>query len=145
MTCIIATRSLLIGDRRVSDDDGQRHDPITKVFAGPWLLAGGAGTAECIHALREGVKTAGQPSDLTECLDEASEGVALYKGGIWYVTSERARRVTKPFFTIGSGGRCAEDFLAGAGKLDLRALKAAMRYVATRRTDCGDGIRIVGS
>lgn len=145
MSVIVATRGFMLADRRVSDDTGARLLPQTKVFKSKFgLLAGAAGNLTALLAVRDALKAgAGSPIDLVDLLDEESEALAVQGGKIYYISHMGVNPVSSKVHAIGSGADAALGYLAGAKSQDEAVCRRALRFVFTRRSDCGDGIRLV--
>jgi len=146
MTAIVGVagpKGFLLGDRRVTDGTGHRWVVPAKVFAGPYLLAGAAGLLACVKRIERAVAKAEHPSELVECVDDESEALALFRGKLWSIDSDEAYELPQKVFAIGSGGDEARAFMAGRGGDDEAAARAALKFVADVRNDCGDGMRLV--
>jgi hypothetical protein len=139
MTCLIATFSGVWADRRVTGTDAARYTPARKILRGTGLVAGFCGDdsacSKAFDAVRKG------ETDVA-VLAALCEGVLVDRRGRWELWDGVAVRVPKrvPVAAHGTGCGPALAFLAGRGKYDNRAVRDALRYVSTVRTDCGDGV-----
>lgn len=142
MSVVVATEHYILGDRRISDDDGI-HRPITKVFRNRYLMAGIIGDYGCILA-GECLVTrhhADCPQTFTDVLNSDSEAVVVMNGRI-YLVGEKVREVRGPV-AIGSGAHAVLGYLAATGPLTPKICQAAMRYAFTVQPSCGDGITLL--
>ncbi len=143
MTCIVGVGGkdgFICADRRITNG-GERCPDMVKVFANVGLVVGLCGNAACFwqvaKLIREG-RT--DPKDLIEALDEDSGAVALAADGtLWGVSEGAVWPVRRPWTTSGSGGDLATGYLAALGAYDRKSVRAAQKFVATRRSDCGSG------
>ena len=141
MTCIVATARGIWADRRVTGSDGALYRPTRKVVRSPdgALVAAFCGAdADCAKAqaaVRQG------ETDV-HALAALSDGVAVTARGKYELGGGVAARVPArvPLAVGGSGYAEAQAFLYGRGRYTDATIRAALRYVSTVRTDCGDGV-----
>lgn len=139
MTCLVATFEGVWADRRVSDSAGLRYRPTRKVVRGDDLVAAFCGDfpqyARAIAAVKAG------ETDV-HAIAALSDGVVVNERGRWELEGGIAVRVpaSTPIAVGGSGYTEAQAFLYGCGEYDDAAVRRALRYVSTVRTDCGDGV-----
>lgn len=140
MTCIIASRRWICADRRLADDDGSSSS-IVKVAKNPWLIAAASGLGTAVLAVKRAVRDGAEsPADLLKVIDSNSYALVLSWDGILSLLSEGMIWPAKlPIAGIGSGSDLAIGFMHGAGSTAPAVARAAQRFVAKRRTDCGDG------
>lgn len=143
MTCIVASRRFVCADRRIAEDGGA-YTSIVKVAKNGWLIAAAAGLAKCTLAVKRAVRDGAQaPEDLLPLVDSDSYAVALTWDGRLFTLSEGALWDVKgPAVALGSGGDLALGFMHGVGMFTPRIAQRAQRFVAKRRSDCGDGCDI---
>lgn len=146
MTVILATPKLLVGDRRITDDDGKVIcAPHTKIFQNRHLSVGVCGDFMCIMAISSAV---GEGVDsleyLTEMLSESSEALAVMNGRIYLVGTEKVVEQLKPVHAVGSGAMAALGYLSGGGgKPMVSALRRAIVCAADLDFCCGDGVDVI--
>lgn len=143
MTCIIGVAGkdgFICGDRRITNG-GERCPNMVKVYANVGLVVGVCGNAGCFWQVAKLVKEGRtDPKDLLEALDEDSGAVALTAdGALWSVGDGAAWPVRKALTTAGSGADLATGYLGALGSQDRKAVRAAQKFVAEKRTDCGGG------
>ncbi len=143
MTCIVAVGGkdgFICGDRRITAD-GERCPNMVKVFANVGLVVGMCGNAACFWKVARLIKEGRtDPQDLIEAVDEDSSALVLTSDGtLWGVSEGATWPVRTRLKTIGSGGDLASGYLAALGSSDKKSVRAAQKYVATQRTDCGSG------
>ncbi len=123
-------------DRRETCDSGHRGPPGVKLVSGPGIVAGFCGdSAACIKAAK--AVQAGQSGP--HALAELADGLAVTAAGVWALDGGVATKVRTPFATSGSGHADAHGYLSGAGNCRPATIVKALKYVASRRWDCGDG------
>ncbi len=133
----------MVSDRRVSDD-GTKFRPSDKVFKNQDLLAGGVGNFLAIRKLRKAILAGARtPADLIPCVDEDSLILVVHKGRLWEVDEHGAEQIPEVYHSIGAGEDAALGYLQGRADSSLEACKEAVKFTFTRRTDCGDGIKVV--
>lgn len=142
MTCIIGTRDFICGDRRVTSETGERCPNIVKVYANVGLVVGICGAASSFYdvgrIVREG-KT--DPKDFVEVMGDHSTALCLTADRkLWWVSDGAAWPVRRPWTAAGSGADMATGYLAALGAVDKVSVRAAQRFVASRRSDCGGGM-----
>lgn len=114
---------------------------MVKLAKNPWLIAGVAGNAASLLAVKQAVKAGAESmADLVPLVDSGSYALVLLWNGTLELIQERrvwacADRVT----AIGSGADLALGFMYGAESCNARVARAAQRFVARRRVDCGGG------
>jgi hypothetical protein len=142
MTCIIGTPKFICADRRVTDDGARSR--MRKVYRNAHMIAGVSGVAACNLAVRDALRAgAEKPEDLVPHVDSASYGLVLDDSRkLWLIQDGRVWPVKAPY-CIGSGADLARGYLAGARKHDVATARAAQRFVARLRADCGDGADVV--
>lgn len=143
MTCIVAVAGkdgFICGDRRITAD-GERCPNMVKVFANIGLVVGLCGNASCFWRVARLVKEGRtDPTDLIEAVDEGSSALALAADGtLWSISEGATWPVRTRSKAIGSGGDLATGYLSALGAWDKKSVRAAQRFVATQRTDCGSG------
>ena len=144
MTVIVGTKDFIAGDRRVSDDSGDRIPPCNKVFRNESMVVGIAGFYSAVVSvkkkLREGAST---PEDLIPCVGAHSQALCLHQGKLYDVSEGCVTRLTGPVQSVGSGSHAALGVVEGARKHDEKTVRRAVRFAAKMRADCGDGVRVV--
>lgn len=146
MTVILATSKLLVGDRRITDDDGKVIcAPHTKVFQNRHLSVGVCGDFMCIMAVGAAVDEGVDSLEyLTDMLSESSEALVVMHGKIYLVGSERVVEQLRPVHAVGSGAMAALGYLSGAGgSADRGALRRAVACAADLDPCCGDGVDVI--
>jgi hypothetical protein len=139
VTCIVATRSGIWADRRVSNGPTVFR-PGTKVARGDGIVAAFCGTnAACAKAMK--AVRAGE-TDVADLAAIADGLVVTEEGKIYELFNGLVERTParEAFAVNGSGFAEAAAFLSGAQDCSEATVKAALKYVATVRSDCGDGI-----
>lgn len=139
MTCILGTTRFICADRRIEADGSVSS--LVKVAKNQWLIAAAAGLASATLAVKRAVRAgACNPEDLLEHIDRESYAVVLTHDGRLLCLSEGALwPVQGPAIALGTGGDLALGFMHGAGSFTPRIARAAQRFVAKRRADCGGG------
>jgi hypothetical protein len=124
-------------------DDGARSR-MRKVFRNAHLIAAVAGIAACNLAVRDALRAGAEtPEDLVPHVDSASYALVLDASRrLWLIQDGRVWPVKAPY-CIGSGSDLARGYLAGARRHDVATARAAQRFVARHRADCGDGADVV--
>lgn len=146
MTVILATPKLLVGDRRVTDDDGKVIcAPHVKVFQNRHLAVGICGDFMCLMAVGacvdEGVD---HPEYFTDMINDNSEALVIMHGRIYLVGSERVVEQLRPVHAVGSGAMAALGYLSGmGGKPTVFALRRAVACAADLDPCCGDGVDVI--
>lgn len=143
MTCIVGVGGkdgFICADRRITNS-GERCPNMVKVYANVGLVVGLCGNASCFwqiaRIIREG-KT--DPTDLIEAVDEESGALALTADGtLWGISEGAVWPVRAKAKAIGSGGDLATGYLSALGTWDKKSVRAAQKFVAGQRTDCGSG------
>ncbi len=132
----------MAADRRVTSDDGSAGS-LVKIAKSRWLIAACAGNATSTLDVRRAVRKGAQtPEDLIEHVDAGSHALVLLPSGdVHLIADKRVWPKARGLQAIGSGGDLAIGYLSGAGCSDIRA---AFRFVASRRVDCGGGCDIRG-
>lgn len=143
MTCIIGVGGkdgFICADRRITSG-GERCPDMVKAYANVGLVVGLCGNAGCFWQVARLIKEGRtDPKDLIEALDDESSALALAADGtLWGVSEGAVWPVRQQLKAIGSGGDLATGYLAGVGASDKKAVRAAQRFVAKHRTDCGSG------
>lgn len=141
MTVLVATADGVWADRRVTGGGGALFRPQRKLARtrdGELVAAFCGSDAGCSRAL---AAVRGGETD-PAALAMLSDGVAVTEHGRYELTGGVATRIPArvPVVVHGSGYAEAQAFLYGAGRYDGATIRAALRYVATVRTDCGDGV-----
>lgn len=132
-----------MADRRIVDD-GQISS-MRKIGRNRHLIAGAAGhaasTLAVLKLLRSGART---PDELLPAIDAASCALVLdVSGRLWQLQDGAAWPLPRGVHAIGSGADLALGFLAGAHATHPAAARRALRFVARRRADCGDGTTLI--
>lgn len=140
MTCIIATRKFVCADRRLAEDGGASSS-IVKVAKNPWVIAAAAGLGTAVLAVKRAIREGAEsPADLLEAVGKGSYALVLTWDSTLSLISEGVLWPAKlPIAAIGSGADMALGFMHGAGSVAPSVARAAQRFVAKRRSDCGDG------
>lgn len=143
MTCIVGSDRWICADRRISSDAGERCPNERKIWHGPYLIAAVAGAARCIHKVRRLVMSgdAAEPEALIDAVTDDSHALVLTRAGRLYEVSEGEAYRRRGVYCIGTGGDLARGYLEGRA-LTLANAKAAQRFVARMRTDCGGGVNV---
>jgi hypothetical protein len=132
----------MAADRRVSGEDGSSSS-LVKIAKSRWLIAAAAGNATSTLDVRRAVRKGAQtPEDLIEHVDKDSTALVLLPSGdIHRVESGRVWPAEHGLVGIGSGSDLAVGYLIGLGRSGAREdVRAAFKFVASRRTDCGGGV-----
>jgi 20S proteasome alpha/beta subunit len=143
LTCIIGVAGkdgFICGDRRITAG-GERCPNMVKVYANVGLVVGMCGNAGCFWQVARLIKEGRtDPKDLIEVIDEDSSALALTAdGSLWGVSEGATWPVRQKQRAVGSGADLATGYLAALGSSDKKAVRAAQRFVAAQRTDCGGG------
>lgn len=143
MTCIVGVGGkdgFVCGDRRITNG-GERCPDMVKVYSNVGLVVGVCGNAGCFWQVARLVKEGRtDPKDLLEVLDEDSGVLALTAdGALWSVGDGAVWPVRRAWATTGSGGDLATGYLGALGVADRKTVRAAQKFVASRRSDCGGG------
>lgn len=133
----------MAADRRIVSDGAA--SAMRKIGRNRWLMAGSAGmatsTLAVLSALRAGART---PQDLLPHVDKDSAALVLTASGRLYQIQDGAVwPLSKGVHAVGSGADLALGFLAGARAVHAAAARRALRFVATRRADCGNGVNLI--
>lgn len=139
MTCLVGTFDGIWADRRVTGAGGALFRPARKVVRGDDLVAAFCGSdAHCSRAI---AAVRGGETDLA-AIALLSDGLVVTSAGRWELTSGVATRVPArvPVAVHGSGYAEAQAYLYGAGRFDDETIRLALKYVASVRYDCGDGV-----
>jgi len=135
----VATFEGICADRRVTGGAGYIFPSHVKILRGDGMVAGFCGSnTDCAKAMR-----AVQDGETdVQVLAGLCDGLVVNKAGRWELSEKLAAKAPKriPFLTNGSGWSEAQSFLVGAGKHDPETVKRAVKYVASVRYDCGDGV-----
>lgn len=116
MTCIVATRHAIAGERMCSKDDGTRFLSETKLWRHGAAIYGAAGGAEDCRAFRAWVERAGAPDDLGE-LNEGFEALRVDASGIAFCgVAGHWLPVDSAYFAIGAGSDVALGAMHRAGE-----------------------------
>lgn len=117
---------------------------MVKIAKNPWLIAAASGdygsTVAVRKAVRRGART---PEDLVNLVNSASNALVLTHHGLFQI---QAGLICPQNGTaaVGSGADLALGFLEGL-QMDQKIpicphhVKAAIRFVAKKRNDCGGG------
>lgn len=144
MTIIVGSELFLAGDRRVSDDSGDRSHPCNKVFRNKHMVAGAAGLYSAVASVQKSMrKGAASPEALIKDVGTHSHALCLWAGHLYEVADGYVTRIRSPVYAIGSGSHAALGYLAGCGKITEETVRRAIRFSFTLRSDCGDGVRVV--
>jgi hypothetical protein len=143
MTCIIATPKFMAAERRIVADGAA--SAMRKIGRNKWMIAGCAGlatsTLAVLTALRAGARV---PADLLSAVNKESAALVLTASGRLYQIQDGAVwPLPKGLHAVGSGADLALGFLAGSRSTHAAAARRALRYVATRRADCGSGVNLI--
>jgi hypothetical protein len=148
MTCIISTARYMCADRRIKDETGERST-MCKIAKNAHLIAALAGTAACALAIKQAIRDgASTPQDLLVLVDNDSHALVLEPSGArWRIEEGVLWPVSAGLSTaaIGTGANAALGYIAGALRGTRRAppawlARAAQRFAAKLRDDCGDGV-----
>lgn len=144
MTLILGISHGIYGDRKVTSDDGSRCEPLVKVAKNDFLVAGFAGDfneiLKALDAVREG------ESDPRELARIDIDGIVIKDGRIFLIDGGKAwlKRKGCGFIATGTGHAEATSYLSGVTsitkKVTDKSIRAAFRFVARVRDDCGRGI-----
>lgn len=132
----------MAADRRITSDDGTTGS-LVKIAKSKYLIAAASGNAvstlDVRRAVRKGALT---PDDLIEHVDKASYALVLLpSGAIHRIEAGRVWPAEKSPAAIGSGGDLALGYLMGLGRSgELVDIRAAFKFVSSRRSDCGGGV-----
>lgn len=146
MTCIVAGAGWMAADRRITNDDGS-FSKLVKVAQNPWLIAAASGNAVSTLDVKRAVRKGAQlVEDLIEHVDKDSAALVMTADGqLFQVEEKRVWSLARgQLHAIGSGGDLALGYLAALriASCDPEAIRAALRFAAQRRADCGSGIDI---
>lgn len=142
MTLILCTANAVFGDTKITADNWERCDPIRKVAANEFFVAGFAGDFETIlEAIR--LVEVGE-SDLREIAKTGVEGLALKDGRIHLLDCRKVwkRPKREAFYACGTGATPALAFLSGRlsraprSKLTDKDIADTFKYVSKIREDC---------
>ena len=133
----------MAADRRIVSDGAA--SAMRKIGRNRWLIAGCAGAATStlavLRALRAGARV---PEDLVPHVDKESEALVLTNSGrIYQILDGAVWPMPKAVHAVGSGADLALGFLAGSGCSHPAAARRALKFVATRRADCGNGVNLI--
>lgn len=139
MTCIIGTRKFLCADRRVTEDGASSS--LVKLCKNEWIIAGTAGLATANLAVKAAVRAGAESAeDLLPHIDAHSYALVLsWDGRLRLVSEGKVWPTAGACAAIGSGADLALGYMNGAGALTVTCARAAQRFVARRRVDCGGG------
>jgi 20S proteasome alpha/beta subunit len=144
MTIIVGSSAFIAGDRRISNDAGDRQPPCNKIFRNKYMVVGVAGFYSAIAAMQHSMrKGACKPEDLIRDMGSHSQALCLWQGNLYDVSEGCVTRIRSPVYAIGTGAHAALGYLAGCGKINDATVRKAIRFTFTLRSDCGDGIRVV--
>lgn len=143
MTCIVGVGGrggFICADRRITSG-GERCPNMTKVFANVGLVVGICGNAGIFWRVAKLIKEGRtDPKDLLEVIDEDSGALALAAdGSLWGISEGATWPLRRPWSATGSGGDLATGYLGAIGTSDKKNVRAAQKFVAERRSDCGGG------
>lgn len=141
MTCVIGTDRWICADRRITSDAGDRCPNERKVWRNAFMIVAGAGAAFRLHKVRD-LMAGGldRIAPLIEaCGDDTHVLVLQFAAMRLIEISEGAMYRRKGVFCIGSGGDLARGYLAGRRLTEDNA-RAAQRFAARLRCDCGGGV-----
>jgi hypothetical protein len=146
VTCIVAGAGWMAADRRVTSDDGSAGS-LVKIAKSRWLIAACAGNATSTLDVRRAVRKGAQtPEDLIEHVDAGSHALVLLPSGdVHLIEDKRVWPKARGLQAIGSGGDLAIGWMSGytqATGATYTDIRAAFRFVASRRVDCGGGCDI---
>lgn len=142
MTLILSTQDAIYGDTRITADTWEKCDPIKKVAANEFFVAGFAGDFETIlEAIR--LVEAGE-KDLKELAKINVEGLVLKEGRIYLLDCRKVwkRPKREAFYACGTGASTALAFLSGRlsrsprAKLTEKDITDTFKYVGKVRQDC---------
>ncbi len=139
MTCLVGTFDGVWADRRVTGGNGSVYLPSRKVVRGDGIVAAFCGdSGACVKAMQ--AVRAGETD--VQALAALCDGIVVTERARWSLGDGMAIRIPArvPFATDGSGHAEAAAFLTGAAAYDSATIRAAFRYVARVRSDCGDGV-----
>lgn len=130
----------MCADRRITEDGGASSS-LVKLAKNEWLIAGAAGLTTSTLAVKRAVRAGAQSAeDLVRYVDTESYAlVLLWDGRLQLVSEGTVWPVPDAVAAIGSGADLALGYMHGAGSLSVTCARAAQRFVAKRRVDCGGG------
>lgn len=145
LTCIIGTPTFICGDRKITSDGGDKCPPRKKVFHNATMVVGVAGWSKAISDVESLIKTgASDPRTLTPVLGDHSSALCLIEGQLWLVEEGEVSRCKYSWYCVGSGADLATGFLSARSALPSRdRCRQAIKFVASRRDDCGGGCDFV--
>lgn len=146
MTCVVAGKGWMAADRRITDTSGEAGSLI-KIAKNPRLIAAAAGNATSTLDVRRAVrKGAESADDLIEHVDKDSVALVLLPSGdVHKIQDGRVWPAERGMQAVGTGGDLALGWLFGAEEyepLDRAHIRRALRFAASRRSDCGGGVDI---
>lgn len=145
MTCIVAGDGWMAADRCISNDDGSRSKLI-KLAQNPWLIAAASGIATSTLDVKRAIRKGAQlVEDLIDEVDKDSVALVMTRDGhVFRVQEKRVWSEPRGLLAAGSGGDLALGYLAALriDSYDREAIRAALRFAASRRADCGLGTDI---
>lgn len=138
MTILVGTHTQLWADRRVTSQDGTVWRPDRKLTRADGIVAGFCGSSssceKAIRAVRAGERD-------PDALAAICSGLVVTHSGLWELSGIAVRVPRRiAYQTHGSGHAEAAAYIAGAGAVDDATIRRALKYVASCRWDCGDGI-----
>jgi hypothetical protein len=144
VTLIIATPAGVWADRKITSDDGARHDPACKVAANLAIVVGFSGDCSAWRRAFDAVRGGEEDVASVATACKGAHGLVVRRGRLWLledglVWPVRLRRGRR-HYAVGSGAEQALAWLAGHGANDPEAIRSAHRYVASVRDDCGCGV-----
>lgn len=143
MTAIVAGKGWLAADRLITDEQG-RAEKRTKLAKNKHLIAAACGTGTCILAVKAAVRRGARtPAELQDFVDSESELlVATADGAVWNVSGTEIWKCKPGLHAVGTGGDLALGALISMREYSPTLIRAAFRFVAARRNDCGGGVDI---
>lgn len=145
MTVLIGTPTFICADRKITSDGGDKCPPRKKVFRNDTLIVGVAGWSKAIADVESLLKTgASDPRTLTSAMGDHSSALCLLDGQLWLVEEGEVSRCKYSWYCVGSGADLATGFLGARNAMPSRdRCRQAVRFVASRRDDCGGRCDIV--
>lgn len=139
MTLIVGTPTFICADRKITSDGGDKCPARRKVFRNESLSVGVAGWSKAVSDVECLVKTgASSPSTFMSALGDHSSALCLVYGELWLVEEGDVSKCKWPWYCIGSGADLATGFLGARNAMPSRdRCRAALKFVASRRDDCG--------
>ena len=139
MTCVIGSPTFICGDRKIMSDGGDKCPSRRKVFRNDYMAVGVAGWSKAITDIESLVRTgSSDPRIFLSSLGDHSSALCLIQGELWLAEEGEVSKCKYPWYCIGSGADLATGFLGARNAMPSRdRCRAALKFVASRRDDCG--------